>query len=431
MSRRECGDTLDDARVIADHPELMPELERELQILAVILDAKNSGRAITPPPEGQRAGHSSTRPLRSPMVEVIGNLIEGYEVRRRIHSGAQGMVYEAVQLATGRRVAIKVRRDGFYGDPRQHDRFRREVEILALLDHANIVGVIDSGVGRGQFYYVMDYVEGVTLDRYIETAGLTVDQTLRLFEKIASAVNAAHLRGIIHRDLKPANILVDTYGEPRLLDFGLARVERNSGTPSAAGGSSGHLTQTGQFVGSLPWTSPEQAEGIASRVDLRTDVYSLGVILFQMLIGKLPYEVESDVATAAQTIGQAEVPRPSRLVKGMPLDVDTIVLKCMQKEPSVRYQSAGELAADVVRCIERRPLMARPQAWRARTRDFVRRNPGLIAVQTLVLLVLVGSIVALAVYALDLESRYAKLQSTHEAAGKPASERGTPTGGGK
>lgn len=418
MARREAGDWVSDSQVIGENPDLMPELERELRILAVVEDARRGGKAITPLPEGHGQGSGSTRPLRTAVDGLIDELIEGYEIRSRVHSGAQGMVYEAVQIATGRRVAIKVRRDGFHGDPRQHDRFRREVEILALLDHANIVGVIDSGVGRGQFYYVMDYIDGVTLDRYMESANLGVDQTMRLFEKIASAVNAAHLRGVIHRDLKPANILVDTYGEPRLLDFGLARFERGDGR-DAPGGSSGHLTRTGQFVGSLPWTSPEQAEGVASRIDLRTDVYSLGVILFQMLTGKLPYEVEPEVAAAAVTIGTSDVPRPSRLRKGISEDVDTIVLKCMQKEPSVRYQSAGELAADVGRCIERKPLMAQPQGWRARARSFVRRYRVFVSVSAAVFILLVTALTLLAAYALRLEAKLAPPQSPSAGSASP------------
>jgi serine/threonine-protein kinase len=395
MARRESGEELSDAQIIAENPGLMPELERELRVLAVIERAVASGRALTPP------GPARARTRLDTAGAFVDESIDGYEIIREVHRGSQGVVFEAVQEATGRRVAIKVRRDGLFGDPRIADRFQREVEILASLDHPSIVGVIDSGLRFGKFYYVMDFVEGVTLDRYTETARPGVEQTLRLFEKIATAVNAAHLRGIIHRDLKPANILVDPYGEPRLLDFGLARLARTEAAADSGSGST-HLTQTGQFVGSLPWTSPEQARGVAARIDLRTDVYSLGVILFQMLTGKLPYEVENEVQAAAKTIGEAAIPRPSRVRKGVGEDIDTIIAKCLQKEPSVRYQSAGELAAEVRRYLEHKPVAAQPTGRVAQARAFIRRNRLLVAINLLVVAVLLAATVVMAVRIMEL-----------------------------
>ncbi len=405
MTRRESGYPVTDAEVIGANPDLMPELLHELQILDVIQTAVQTGSAIKPTTEGVARTRGMT------INTILNENIDGYQISREIHRGTQGVVYEAHQISTGRRVAIKIRRDGFFGDPRLRDRFVREIDILALLDHPNIVGVIDSGVGNGKFYYVMAFVDGVPLDMYMETARVSVEQTMRLFEKIATTVNAAHLRGIIHRDLKPSNILVDTYGEPRLLDFGLARLSKTPGERLPSGSGSSHLTRTGQFLGSLPWTSPEQAEGVASRIDLRTDVYSLGVVLFQMLTGKLPYEVEPDVESASKTIVKAQIPSPSRMKKGIDKDIDVVVHKCLQKEPSVRYQSAGELAEDVQRYLAHLPLLARPQGRTDQVRMFVRRNKVLVGLNAVLLMVLLGATVIMAAKVLELRSDYELLKS--------------------
>jgi serine/threonine-protein kinase len=269
------------------------------------------------------------------------------------------VVYEAAQWSTGRRVAIKVRREGFFSSPQEADRFRREVEVLKQIEHRNIVGIIDSGVQDGVGYYVMPFLEGLTLDKYVATHKPPIDRLMGMFEKIASAVNAAHLLGVIHRDLKPFNIVVDDRGEPHLLDFGLARLTEPLGTSTAL---QPGLTRTGHFVGSIPWASPEQAESKPSRVDLRTDIYSLGVLMFQMLTGKLPYEVENDLRQAAKTIARAAVASPSRVRADVPPEVDSIVLKCLRKDPGERYQSARELASDL------RAYLDRPARRKPRTR---------------------------------------------------------------
>ncbi|HVZ93186.1 MAG TPA: serine/threonine-protein kinase, partial [Phycisphaerales bacterium] len=259
--------------------------------------SQDQGPATASPIDREREMIAAARRQASPRPDSAGlsiaapmpDVFPGYEITREIHRGGQGVVYQAIHKATTRKVAIKVMREGPFAGVRDKARFEREVEILAQLDHPNIVGILDSGEASGSFFFVMDYISGRSLDAHIGETDLTIDESLALFAKICDAVNAAHLRGVIHRDLKPGNIRVDGSGEPHILDFGLAKVA----TGSISGESHPHvMTVTGQFVGSLPWASPEQAAGAVGEIDLRTDVYSLGVILYQMLTGgRFPYRV--------------------------------------------------------------------------------------------------------------------------------------------
>jgi WD40 repeat protein/tRNA A-37 threonylcarbamoyl transferase component Bud32 len=369
--------------VLAANPDLQPELERELGLLRLIERARSSSRS-----------RSASGAAAAATVPPLPDGLEAYHVIREIHRGGQGVVYEAIQRSTGRRVAVKVRRESFFGDRRDTERFQREVEILAQLEHPGIVGVIDSGVFDGTVYYVMDYVEGQPIDEYLAGRSLEVRDVLRLFEKIAAAVNAAHLRGVIHRDLKPANILIDATGEPHLLDFGLARLTAELADAARAG-----RTMTGQFVGSLPWASPEQAEGVPSKIDLRTDVYSLGIVLFQMLTGRMPYRVDDSHAGeglrgAISVIMNALPPRPSTLRRGIDADVDTIVLKCLSKERQRRYQSAAELAEDVRRYLADRPIAARPPSVRYQLARFARRNRAVVVAAAAVAMALAAGAIS-------------------------------------
>lgn len=306
----------------------------------------------------------------------------GYDILREIHRGGQGVVYLATQLNTKRRVAVKVMHGGSTLGSSGRVRFEREVQLLGQLNHPNIVKLHDSGVtSDGSFFYVMDYVSGRALDEVLRehrrklrnpstlsksrsrsrAEGIEdIQSTLLFFAKICDGVNAAHLKGVIHRDIKPANVRVDQSGEPVLVDFGLAKVTAGVETDLDP---SNPMTMTGQFIGSLPWASPEQAVGSGDAIDLRSDVYSLGVMLYQMLTGgEFPYQVIGNMRDVLDNIQRADPARPSTVRKQINDEVETIVLKALAKEKERRYQSAGELARDIRRYINGEPIEAKRDA---------------------------------------------------------------------
>jgi len=284
----------------------------------------------------------------------------GYELLREIHRGGQGVVYQAIQKTTRRKVAIKVLHGGPFSGSTGRSRFDREVQILGQLNHPNIVRLHDSGAtADGGFFYVMDYISGRSLDEILAERPLGVDEALALFLKICDAVNAAHLKGVIHRDLKPSNVRIDANGDPVVVDFGLAKVA----LADIVQGDDGHtpqlMTMTGQFIGSLPWASPEQAEGLPGNIDVRTDVYSLGVMLYQMLTAQFPYRVAGNMRDILDNILRTEPARPSTVRRQINNEVETIVLKCLAKERERRYQSAGEVARDLRRYSAGEPIEAK------------------------------------------------------------------------
>ncbi|HWL94811.1 MAG TPA: serine/threonine-protein kinase [Phycisphaerae bacterium] len=286
----------------------------------------------------------------------------GYRLVREIHRGGQGVVFEAIQESTDRVVAIKVLRQGPFADRTELTRFEREIHVLSRLNHPNIVTIHDCSLSAGHSFLVMDYVRGRGLDQYLVDADHSREESLQLFMKICDAVHAAHLRGIIHRDLKPGNIRIDEAGEPHVLDFGLAKLTGANADDS----SPQTMTLTGQFVGSMPWASPEQVTGQTNEIDLRTDVYSLGVILYQLLTGAFPYPVTGKARDVQDRIVNAPPMRPSsvRSVTGrIDGDLDTIVLKCLAKQPDRRYQSAGELAQDLRHFLAGEPIEAKRDSF--------------------------------------------------------------------
>jgi len=283
--------------------------------------------------------------------------LPGYTLLHELRRGGQGVVYVALQESTGRRVAIKVLHGSLGGasDSTGLARFEREVDILSRLKHPNIVTVHDCGRVDGDVYLVMDFVDGAALDAHVERRRPPFRETLELFARICDGVHAAHLRGAIHRDLKPGNILVDEHGEPKLLDFGLAKLVGAPGEVTAAAA----MTMTGQFVGSLPWASPEQAAGRSVELDVRTDVYSLGVVFYQILTRRFPYPINGRLDEVVRHIAETEPQRPSALRREVDRELETILLKALAKHPERRYQSAGDLARDLRRYVAGEPIEAR------------------------------------------------------------------------
>ncbi len=315
--------------------------------------------------------------------------VPGYDLVELIHRGGQGTVYRAVQRSTRKSAAVKLFPPSPSKDQIDQKRFQREIDALSRLDDPHIVSIRDSGSVGPVRYVVMDYVSGDSLENHVRDKKLTLKAILSLFVKISRAVHFAHQRGIIHRDLKPGNILVTADGEPRILDFGLARIIHEDGHDSVP---HNPVTVTGQFVGSLPWASPEQACGDSRSVDVRSDIYSLGVILYQLVTGQFPYSVVGSVRDVLQTIQDEEPIKPRSLRREIDDDVETILLTCLHKSPARRYQSAAELAGDLDRYLSGHPIQAkRDSMWYVLQRTLARHR--ILSVAALIVLVFLAAYV--------------------------------------
>jgi WD40 repeat protein len=285
-----------------------------------------------------------------------------------------GTVYEAEQDNPRRTVALKVLRAGLTSDILLK-RFAREAQILGRLHHPGIAPVYDAGVAEGgQPYFAMELIAGVSLDQYAREHALDTSGRLELVARVCDAVQHAHDRGVIHRDLKPGNILVEPSGQPKVLDFGVARAADLGLT--AGGG----RTEAGQLIGTLNYMSPEQASGDPAAIDPRGDVYALGVLLYELLAQRPPYRLEHlPLPAAARVIREHEPARLGVIDGRLRGDVETIVAKALAKDPSRRYASAGELAADLRRHLSHEPIRARPPSALYQLRKFARRHTALVA----------------------------------------------------
>jgi serine/threonine-protein kinase len=322
--------------------------------------------------------------------------IPGYDRLVELRRGGQGVVYRARQCSTDRAVAVKVLLDGAHASESARSRFQREVELVARLRHPHIVRVYDSGLtADGCLYYVMEYVEGAPLDASECASATDLSAQLRLFVKICDAVRHAHRHGVLHRDLKPGNILVDGAGDPHILDFGLAKLAEQP--PGAGDGQDGELSRTGQFLGSLAYASPEQFDLSPDRLDLRADVYSLGVILYQLVTGRLPHPPSSSLRRTIQAIA-SEAPAHPRVVRSsVPEDVETIVLRSLAKEPDRRYQSVDALLRDVQHFLDGEPIDAKRDRTLYVLRKTLRRHRSVATLLALVLLLVTGFAASMAV----------------------------------
>ena len=308
--------------------------------------------------------------------------IPGHEAQEVLGHGGMGIVYRARHVPLNRSVALKMLLTGAHASPESRARFLREAKAVAGLRHPNIVQVHDMGEHDGQPYFTMEFVEGGNLAQKLAGTPQPSRQAATLVATLAQAVEAAHQSGIVHRDLKPANILLTADGTPKISDFGLAR---------RLDGEAG-LTLTGTTVGTPSYMAPEQAEARPFTCGPAVDIYALGAILYELLTGRPPFRAQTAAETVRQVISQDPV-LPSRLNSKVPRDLETICLKCLHKEPHLRYAGAAALAADLRRFLGGEAIAARPDgrlAWLARR---VRRRPVLtasVAVGTLFTVALLG-----------------------------------------
>ncbi|MBK8098712.1 MAG: serine/threonine protein kinase [Planctomycetes bacterium] len=324
--------------------------------------------------------------------DLVGATIAGFQVLRRIGEGGMGTVYEARQQRPQRQVALKTLGVHLAGE-RARARFLDEAEILARLRHPAIAQVIDAGSTRfGERdvpWFAMELVEHPqSIDRFAREQALSVRAIAALMQGVADAVHHAHQRGVIHRDLKPANVLVDGGGQPKIIDFGIARFVVAADRPAH--------TRTGEFVGTLAYMSPERLEGSSDGADTSGDVYSLGVMLYELLARQLPFAA-GDVPAArfVDLVRMLEPAPPSRLCPAVPTELDWVVGKAMAREPQRRYASAGELAQDLGRFLQREPVHAGPPSATYRLRRLAWRHRLVLgAAVVLFVAVAVGFVIA-------------------------------------
>lgn len=394
MQRQEAGAPIEMAALERLHPELMPELAEHLRSLRAIRAAREQvlqESRQSPAPESSDAW----------LEEDLGFLrrsLDKYDVLERVRYGGQGIVYKARQKAANRLVAIKVLLDGPLASERQRHRFEREIELVSRLRHPNIVALHDSGTIRGRHYFAMDFVDGLPIDDYVLLHDLTPREIVRLFVKVCRAVGYAHQNGIIHRDLSPANILVDDDGEPHVFDFGLAKDVWASGDAAV-------YSFTGQVIGTLPYLSPEQAGGLDGRVDVRSDIYTLGVVLYELLTDGFPYPTKGEPQQVRNAILTAEA-RPLRRAaalgganrirdaQAINRDLEMILDKALTKDKGGRYQSAAAFADDLGRYLAGDAVAARADNHFYLLRKTLRRYRVPMTVAGIVLLTLAVSLVA-------------------------------------
>ena len=332
---------------------------------------------------------ASVGPQPATVAAKVPSTIGSYRIIRLLGEGGMGAVYEAEQDQPRRRVALKVIKSA-WADRELLRRFELESQTLGRLHHPGIAQIYEAGAAETSFgsqpFFAMEIIHGKPLIEYAEAKHLNTRQRLALMIQICEAVEHAHQRGIIHRDLKPGNILMEENGQPKILDFGLARV--TDGDMQAT-----RQTDMGQLLGTLAYMSPEQVTADPLALDTRSDVYALGVILYELLAGRLPYELSRHVYEVVRTIQQVD-PKPlSSINRAYRGDIETIAARALEKDKTRRYGSAAELAADIRRYLEDRPIAAKPASTSYQLRKFARRNKVLVTGTFAVFLTLIVGVV--------------------------------------
>jgi eukaryotic-like serine/threonine-protein kinase len=376
-------------RRCADRPSMLAEVESLLDH-----DAPSSI-------DGDGANPAASLFLSRIVPEQIGR----YRILRIIGEGGMGMVFEAMQESPRRSVALKIVRLGSV-DSESLRRFEYEAEALGRLKHPNIARIYEAGTalvgGCSQPFLAMELVDGRPLMDYVAEFKLAFADRIRLLQAVCEAVHHAHLRGVIHRDLKPANILVEEGGQPKVLDFGVARIA-DAGSSSTA-----ERTSVGQLLGTIPYMSPEQAGGDPRDLDVRSDVYALGVVCYEVLAGRLPYDLSGlsvpDAVDVIRTRPAVAISSISREYRG---DIETVLAKALSKDPTRRYQGAGDLADDLGRCVDGRPIQARRDSVWYMRRKWVRRHWRPVSI-------IVGIVIAIMAIAAVQKRQAARLQTMNQ-----------------
>ncbi len=370
---------LDDSSLLNDAPttDNGPEANATVADLSQTISRTD----LTAPLSDQPDTHPHSDPSPPNTVRYFGD----YEIQKTLGKGGMGVVYKARQVSLNRPVALKMIKAGTFADEAELRRFQNEAEAVAMLDHPGIVPIHEVGEHDGQRYFSMKLIEGGNLAENLTRYLTNPRAAASLVAEIAEAVHHAHMRGILHRDLKPANILLDPEGHPHITDFGLAkRVESDQ-----------EMTQSGAILGTPAYMSPEQAHGHRGTITTATDVYGLGAIFYALLTGRAPFKSDSVVDTIDAVRTRPPEP-PRRLNVGTPRDLETICLKCLEKDPRRRYSSAQEFADDLLAWSDSRPIAARRVGGTERVWLWCRRRPAVAALSVLsmvaVLVMLLGAV---------------------------------------
>jgi serine/threonine-protein kinase len=350
-------------------PRLAADLGKQFAVDAACEGATH----LAPPGTGTLSGDED-----AVATGQVAPAVPGYEVLDELGRGGMGVVYRARQAGLGRLVALKVILAGAHAGPDERARFRAEAEAVARLQHPNVVQVYEVGEQDGQPFFSLEFCAGGSLHGRLAGTPLPAQEAAGLVQTLARAVHAAHGHGIIHRDLKPANVLLAEDGTPKITDFGLARRLDGSGR-----------TRSGELLGTPSYMAPEQARGQGKAAGPPADVYSLGAILYECLTGRPPFRAATWPETLHQVLAEEPVP-PRRLNAAVPRDLNTVCLKCLEKDPRNRYASADDLADDLRRFGAGEPVTARPVRWPGRAWRWASRHPARAALMAAVLALVAG-----------------------------------------